>query len=281
MLLGALVVSSVASADINTGLVAHWSFDDCTAKDISGHGYDGTINGNSQCVDGMLAKAMFLNGSTDYIDIFDQYFKSITVSAWILPNNITQSSSIVDGWKNAENFILGITPDFKVTASFHKRKDLKNIYPEVHVSSNKPLSRSVYSHLVMTFSGSLLKLYINGVKVAESTVSGEPYLVPTQTNPDNSIGLNRDGNTFLGVIDSVRLYNRALSSTEIQQLYRIGQPVSGKNIGFNQFNVTCENLTTGVTISIPAATTVWDCEAQGLVINPNDQIRVITEGKAH
>ncbi|MEI6747412.1 MAG: hypothetical protein WCL34_15730 [Methylococcaceae bacterium] len=36
-----------ANADLKDGLVAHWSFDDCTGKDVSGNGRDGIGNGLS------------------------------------------------------------------------------------------------------------------------------------------------------------------------------------------------------------------------------------------
>lgn len=49
LLLGMGILQN-AHADLNDGLVAHWSFDDCSAKDNSGNGHDGTINGNPQCV---------------------------------------------------------------------------------------------------------------------------------------------------------------------------------------------------------------------------------------
>ena len=51
-LLAALCAGAPAQASLNTGLVGYWSFDDCTAKDNSGHGYNGSINGTASCVDG-------------------------------------------------------------------------------------------------------------------------------------------------------------------------------------------------------------------------------------
>jgi hypothetical protein len=56
-----------ANADLKDGLVAHYSFDDCTAKDNSGNGNDGNIKGilgitaDYNCVDGVKNKALFFN----------------------------------------------------------------------------------------------------------------------------------------------------------------------------------------------------------------------------
>lgn len=79
---------------------------------------------------------------------------------------------------------------------------------------------------------------------------------------------------FKGLIDDVRIYNRALSEAEIRDLYNMGQTVSGKINGLNSpFSVTCENVTTGITVLIPKAKQSWDCEAKDLEVNPGDQIQ--------
>jgi hypothetical protein len=65
-------VFSPAHADLNTGLVANYSFDDCTAKDNSGNGHDGTINGNPQCVVGVKGKAFSFDGNFQNISVPDK-----------------------------------------------------------------------------------------------------------------------------------------------------------------------------------------------------------------
>lgn len=53
-----LVCFSPAHAALTDGLVAYWSFDDCTAKDNSGNGHDGAINGGVPCVTGSKGKSV-------------------------------------------------------------------------------------------------------------------------------------------------------------------------------------------------------------------------------
>lgn len=49
-----------------TGLLAYWSFDDCTAKDNSSHGFDGKIH-QARCIDGPSGKALLLNKNGGYL----------------------------------------------------------------------------------------------------------------------------------------------------------------------------------------------------------------------
>ncbi len=66
----ALIISvGVASAvDLERGLVAYYSFDDCSAKDLSGNGNDGIIYG-AKCVDGKFGKALSFDGVNDYVRV--------------------------------------------------------------------------------------------------------------------------------------------------------------------------------------------------------------------
>ena len=86
---------------------------------------------------------------------------------------------------------------------------------------------------------------------------------------------------FNGVIDEPRLYNRALSKAEIGQLYRTTQPVRGRVDGFNKVSVVCHNNTTGENVTLPSRSRTWNCEAAGLVINPQDNVTITIDGDAH
>jgi hypothetical protein len=75
------------------------------------------------------------------------------------------------------------------------------------------LALNAWSYLASTFDGSVLRLYVNGVLVSSSAVSGSLAA---------SSGVLRIGGNgvwpewFAGLIDEVRVYNRALTASEIQ-----------------------------------------------------------------
>ena len=78
------------------------------------------------------------------------------------------------------------------------------------------LPTNTWTHLTLTYNGSTLTLYRNGVAVATTNVSGT--LSPTTGTLQ--IGGSQFGEYFKGLIDEVRIYNRALSATEIQTIYQ-------------------------------------------------------------
>jgi hypothetical protein len=66
--------------------------------------------------------------------------------------------------------------------------------------------------VAVTYDGSLLRLYVNGVQVASGNVAGA---IQQSSNP-LWIGGNQYNEDFIGLIDDVRVYNRALTQAEIQ-----------------------------------------------------------------
>ena len=69
-----------------------------------------------------------------------------------------------------------------------------------------------WTHVALTYDGSLLRLYVNGVQAASANVSGA---IQSSSSP-LWIGGNQYDENFVGLIDDVRVYNRALTQAEIQ-----------------------------------------------------------------
>lgn len=79
-----------------------------------------------------------------------------------------------------------------------------------------------YHHVFVTFNGSDVVLYVDGSEdLTESKSGSQEY-----TSEDMSIGRRapdgRGGNELNGLVDDVRVYSRALSSTEVDNLYNTG-----------------------------------------------------------
>lgn len=79
-------------------------------------------------------------------------------------------------------------------------------------TTNAPLN--AWTHLAATYDGTTQRLYVNGVQVASKSVNGSIKV---------STGVLRFGGNgtwndewFAGLLDELRVYNRALSATEIQ-----------------------------------------------------------------
>ena len=72
---------------------------------------------------------------------------------------------------------------------------------------------NTWSHLACTFDGSTMRMYLNGVEIASKPQSGNATV---STGALHIGGNSAWGEFFNGGIDEVRIYNRALSRTEIQ-----------------------------------------------------------------
>jgi len=79
-------------------------------------------------------------------------------------------------------------------------------------ASGTALPLNIWTHLAFSYDGATLRLYINGVQVGTQALTG-PIAASTGSL---RIGGNAVwGEYFKGLIDEVRIYNRALSAGEI------------------------------------------------------------------
>lgn len=218
----ALVFTPSARADLLDGLVGYWPFDG-DAKDYSGNGNHGTPHGVSLTSDrnGNSGKAyQFGEGkyvsvpSNSQLDAIDDF----TLCAWIK----------IDDWFYHDTYITKWAPiASKGTAAESSRQfglELgwkTNFFFEVstfnaHFFDGEFPVKS-WIHVAVVRDGHTEILFVNGNKMTPTAISASLI--------KNSGGLNfgRDppGSTewFLGSMDNITLYNRALSSSEISMLY--------------------------------------------------------------
>jgi hypothetical protein len=147
----------------------------------------------------------------------------ITIMAWIYPlGNNTQNEGRIIGkidWTNKEGYLL------------HWYNDTQRIWLAIgngttwtqNWSSSNTAPRNQWTHVVGTYDGSNVKIYINGVLNASTPSSG--VIAPNINNL--MIGSESPGyKRFNGTIDEVRMWNRALSQAEIQSEMWSSLPVS-------------------------------------------------------
>jgi hydrogenase maturation factor HypE len=80
-------------------------------------------------------------------------------------------------------------------------------------TGTSPLALNTWTHLAATYDGANMRIYVNGVQVGSRAQTGNMLT----SNRTLRIGGNSIwGEYFNGLIDDVRVYNRALSATEIQ-----------------------------------------------------------------
>jgi hypothetical protein len=176
------------------------------------------------------------DGSNDYISVASDSTLNInsnlTVSAWINPNdwdvNDASYSVVVDkdtDESGSSNFM------FKSNSAGGSTGQLEfSVYElstNTYVRSSGNISNGSWQHIVGTYDGSSLKVYINGILDGTATATGTPstgnYLLYIGRRSNNASRI------FDGSIKNVAIWNRALTATEIQNvMYKTYAEVSGR-----------------------------------------------------
>jgi len=195
---------SIALAQVPTsGLQAEWLFDEgsgTTAADTSGNGNPGTLtNGPTWTSSGHAGAALSFDGVNDRVIASVPNLPAVTISMWVNAPRAGTVKRIFD--RNGSNPIIRILSDGRpqfVGSSF--------------LNSTTAITANVWQHIVVVGDASGHKIYVNGSLAGSDAMA---YVV-TQSEAV-SIGGSLD--YFPGAIDDVRLYDRALSASEVSDLY--------------------------------------------------------------
>ena len=197
---------------MGTDLVGEWNFDNGTATDSSGNNNDGTIHGDPIQVDGILRHALAFNGN-DYIIIDPIADKiaaenNLTWESWIKTTDA--SDNVIGGWNDSAGNNLFWFRVHNSKFSIHDGSD--------H-DGQKEISDDAWHHIAITYDDGTISAYEDG----ETAFVPYNRNITFSSNNRVSIGQEWDGGStsgyFNGIIDEVRIYNKALSITEIKQLY--------------------------------------------------------------
>ena len=274
-------VTSVPSAPVSAStlsgrspdLVAHYNFDEGTGAvlhDSSGYGNNGAIHSASWSGTGTSGGSLVFDGATSYVEIPGSdslsFSTGMTLEAWVNPAAVSGGEVIQQRSSRTDCFSLWSSWS----------GPLGELYPQCPVwasgvavvQSLTPLSYNTWTHLAMTYDGAALRLFINGVQVDSHPLEGT---IDNGTDPNGAYPTYIGGNPmplgpqdrssdFNGMIDEVRIYNRALSQTEIQN-DMLGPPIIGISLSpasatlgplqTQQFTAAVTNASnTGVTWSL-------------------------------
>ena len=217
-LLVLFIITGSVLADLNAGLVAYYPFNS-NANDESGNGYDGTVNGATLTSDrfGNENSAYSFDGVDDYVKITPALFNgmsSLSIFAWVNVSQHLDGSSIISAGSTTSNSacweLLHFNRDTILVAQF-------GIYG--YQSKLPSIEDSQWHYVGVTFNGSIAYTYYDGIIIGyEENITGQ--IVATG---DVTIGKRAGGGLqFHGIIDDIRIYNRALNESEIDSLYHEG-----------------------------------------------------------
>ena len=199
------------------GLVAAYGFDEATGLtvgDRSPSANTGTISGATRALAGRFGGGLSFDGVNDWVTVPDapslDLTSGMTLEGWVRPTAGGSTWRTLMLKEQAGNLIYGL----------YSNED--SARPSGHVfvgggdrdtRGTAPVALNAWTHLASTYDGSALRLFVNGVQVSTRALAG-PIAASTGA-------LRIGGNAvwpewFQGLIDEVRVYNRALTPAEIQ-----------------------------------------------------------------
>ncbi|WP_436491534.1 LamG domain-containing protein [Chitinophaga sp. ARDCPP14] len=213
-----------------SGLIAYWPLNSCSAaNDLTGLGHNGTAYNITYTKDrsGINNSASYFNGTSSYISVEDKADIRLTatnfsMNAWVKLDSYNSSwgsEILVKRNTSSPGFtwsITGLLASPIGTGSFGPGGGFVNAFGTQVVALNSwHMVSNVYN-----VSTQQLSIYIDGV-LDNVTTGVLPANAPASKlyigSDDLTLGTN--GYYLKGAMEDIRIYNRALSATEIQQLF--------------------------------------------------------------
>lgn len=242
------IVSSCVFTAAGDDLIAHWSFESSSGnifKDQTGNGFNiisstplSTSNGKSgnaiELADTQF-KAVVENSAEPF------YLQTFTVEAWIqLYGEPAQMGRYASQFKILD--YSAIEPDVRNGFSlsiFEGGKPGVSIGTSTWIDciSPNPLSQNTWYHITGTYDGSELRLYVNGVLVAVTTIANK--ILPVNANAVLGCQIQTDSIArchFYGKIDELKLFDYALDSVAVMENYQSLAPAQNSLIAYWSFD---------------------------------------------
>ena len=209
---------------VTSGLVSYWSFDQSSIKgniveDLWGTN-NGIIMGGARVTTGKAGEALDFDGTDDHVDCGDgaslNITNSITVEFWINPRNGAVNGHVVSkGQWGAGGYWVqhgGALANETNFIYFYAQ----NVY-QGGIAPKDTTTVNTWQHIVVTYDGASIKAYKDGVLV-NSEVAND-IIKPSSRKLMIGKYAAANLNYFNGILDEIRLYNRALTAAEVQQNY--------------------------------------------------------------
>jgi|GEM_PF-1220213 len=244
---------------VNSGVIGYWNMDESsgtiTVADSSGNNNTATANSTTDINTGQYGNARTYNGSSDFINlpsaVMNNFTTGLTFSIWAKPTSTPAWSRFIDlgntgttnngillyrggpngGTSNDLSFVVfnGATNGGAVTLSNGIINNAWHLYT---------VTEDTLGHVVIYRDGGV------------ASVSGTTAVPPNVTRSNDYIGKSNNGDALYGgSTDEVRIFNRALTATEVSNLYNNNTTsvysLSSDLTVSNNFTMTAGALTAG------------------------------------
>lgn len=220
-------VGIYSQSTLNNGLVGYWPFND-NADDLSVNNNNGSFSGNAALTtNGRIQSACSFDGTGDYVYIANNSpninSDFISISLWVyldvLPTGyvslFSQRTSVQDNGNIIVNISTSQKPYFQLDIGGGR------------YGATSPETIALgWTHIVGTYDGSTMRIYINGIEKATNvqlgviSYSADPFIIGAFRKQEGGTL-----NYLNGRIDEVCVYDRELSAVEITELYNGSPPI--------------------------------------------------------
>ncbi|TLM64755.1 MAG: hypothetical protein FDZ69_11410, partial [Deltaproteobacteria bacterium] len=224
------------SPQARPGIVARWTFDDCTARDLSGNGHDGVINRwrdyevSVVCVDAVFGKGLMFHGwyPGQVVVPHDNalnFNDSFSISAWVKDMDSHPMSFLLIKGDNPYSHY-----GFDAVGSSFSISYSDEYSDSVFVNSPTGLKAGEWNQVtaVVNNQDKIIYYYLNGVLGATVPLKNDfnitteaPLVIPQHYYMYDYGSYNESW--FSGIVDDISIYSGVLSAEEIQEYYSIGQ----------------------------------------------------------
>jgi hypothetical protein len=223
-LLGIVAMASVngySQTFLTNGLVAYYPFSG-NVNDASGNGNNGIVYGATLTTDrfGLTNSAYYFNGASAYISVplhGNVFSNDFTASVWFDAYDLTNGWPGLLDEQNAA-FRLQIAGDFCGCGRPNALVSYSGTLPNWSLLGTNKTPVNTYCQVVVTKSGSNVVMFLNGQMLLTNQAAAPVTQIGSYLNIGSDFLLDSDS-FYHGVIDDIRIYNRALSTTEVQQLF--------------------------------------------------------------
>ena len=223
-----LIEFTVSDQPGPSGLIAQWVFDEgfgTAAFDNVGT-QQGTLTNMDPATDwvpGKIGTALDFDGTNDTVLVSDSSSLNLTeftFAHWVkstTPGGVGATRQTVS--KGGQNYIFSWSHSSDLYDKACALFDATNTWRSSG-SVSQQLDADTWYHIACVYDGTDLIAYVNGVEGAWATINQTPTTNNGSLSIGSGVNLNGSGASFFsGVIDDVRVYNRALSEAEINFIF--------------------------------------------------------------